>query len=153
MIAYLRLNGVNAKEHAVFRELTRVKQYFEKIKNVEAGDTSKKSMTLDNAAAGRFIRHALAANKPNDTIQVGQNTQTKDRSHIKFEQISKKRNKDDDQETASPNQASQSSSLGSQQVTSGTTAPKSGAQPAVQDGHTQQSKKKRKRSKQQRRTD
>lgn len=57
-IAYLRLNGVNSKEHPVFRELARVKQYFEKIKAAEFAGT-KQNMTLDKAAAGRFIKHAL----------------------------------------------------------------------------------------------
>lgn len=57
-IAYLRLDGVNSKEHPVFRELTRVKQYFEKIKAAESAGT-RQNVTLDKAAAGRFIKHAL----------------------------------------------------------------------------------------------
>ena len=58
--AYLRLNGVNAKEHPVFRELTRVKQYFEKIKTAEsADDGAVPTAQLDKAAVGRFINHAL----------------------------------------------------------------------------------------------
>lgn len=58
VIAYLRLNGVNAKEHPVFRELTRVKQYFEKI-NATESTGNKPNVTLDKPAAGRFIKHAL----------------------------------------------------------------------------------------------
>ncbi len=57
-IAYLRLNGINSREHPVFQELTRVKQYFEKIKAAELAGT-KQNVTLDKAAAGRFINHAL----------------------------------------------------------------------------------------------
>ena len=57
-VAYLRLNGVNSKEHPVFRELSRVKQYFEKIKAAESAGT-KQNMMLDKAAAGRFIKYAL----------------------------------------------------------------------------------------------
>ena len=58
--AYLRLNGVNAKEHPVFRELTRVKQYFEKIKAAETvSDKSRPNTQLNKAAANRFIKHAL----------------------------------------------------------------------------------------------
>lgn len=60
--AYLRLNGVNAKEHPVFRELTRVKQYFEKIKAAE-GVVDKPTVKLDKAAAGRFIKHALVSER------------------------------------------------------------------------------------------
>ena len=60
--AYLRLNGVNSKEHPVFRELARVKQYFEKIKAAESAGT-KRNVTLDKAAAGRFINKALVGSK------------------------------------------------------------------------------------------
>lgn len=56
--AYLRLNGVNAKEHPVFKELTRVKQYFQKIKDIET-PPEKPTMALDKQAAGRFIKHGL----------------------------------------------------------------------------------------------
>lgn len=44
----------------MFRELTRVKQYFEKIKAKDA-DTPKPqpAATLDKDAAARFIKHAL----------------------------------------------------------------------------------------------
>lgn len=59
MIAFLRLNGVNAKEHPVFRELTRLKQYFEKIKIAESGEVKRNSLSLNRPAAGRFIKHAL----------------------------------------------------------------------------------------------
>lgn len=59
MTAYLRLNGINAKEHPIFRELTRVKQYFEKIKNLDLGGDKRAPIGLDKEAAGRFIKHAL----------------------------------------------------------------------------------------------
>lgn len=59
VIAYLRLNSVNAKEHPIFSELSRVKQYFEKIKKVESGDPKRAAISLDKAAAGRFIGQAL----------------------------------------------------------------------------------------------
>ena len=58
MIAYLRLNGINAKEHPVYRELTRVKQYFDKIKDAETTD-GQRPANLDKPAAERFIKHAL----------------------------------------------------------------------------------------------
>ena len=58
--AYLRLNGVQAKEHPVFKELTRVKQYFEKIKVAEAGPAKpRENISLNKQAAGRVIKHAL----------------------------------------------------------------------------------------------
>lgn len=57
--AFIRLNGANAKDHPVFRELTRVKQYFGKIKDVEIGHQKRVNLTLDKHAAGRVIKHAL----------------------------------------------------------------------------------------------
>ncbi|KAI4203451.1 MAG: hypothetical protein LQ346_001800, partial [Caloplaca aetnensis] len=59
LYSYLRLNGINAKEHAVFLELARVKQYFEKIRDIENAGSKREILSLDKAAAGRFIKHAL----------------------------------------------------------------------------------------------
>ncbi|QIW98828.1 hypothetical protein AMS68_004346 [Peltaster fructicola] len=65
LFSCLRLNGVDAKEHAVFRELTRVKEYFAKIKTAEAGP-AQRSTTLDKGAAARFVKHGLAGNERYD---------------------------------------------------------------------------------------
>ena len=54
------MNGANAKEHPVFLELTRVKQYFNKIKAAESAG-SQPNIHLDKAAAERFIKHALVS--------------------------------------------------------------------------------------------
>lgn len=142
MIAYLRLNGVNAKDHPVFRELTRVKQYFEKINNAESDSMNRSSMALDKAAAGRFIKHALAGNKPYG-IDAEQNEKTKVGVHIKFEQVSKKRKIEDHQGAALPaqvlsSQVSSTSSSESEQPTIDATAPESVAQPIVKEGTTKQ---------------
>lgn len=67
LFSYLRLNGTDAKSHPVFQELTRVKHYFEKIKAVETGAvTAKPNQRLDKAAAGRFVKAALAGNDDYD---------------------------------------------------------------------------------------
>ncbi|KAI1442747.1 Sas10/Utp3/C1D family-domain-containing protein [Annulohypoxylon stygium] len=65
LFSSLRLNGVNAKEHPVFKELTRVRQYFDKIKNVEnpPEKPEKPDQTLNKEAAIRFIKADLAENK------------------------------------------------------------------------------------------
>jgi len=57
--AYLRLHGINAREHAVFIELTRVKQYFEKLKVAENPVGKRENLTLDKAAAARIIKASL----------------------------------------------------------------------------------------------
>ena len=102
-VAYLRLHGSNAKAHPVFRELTRVKQYFEKIKIAESKDQGRTGPTIDKPAAGRFIKHALviarlilklicadpqpqAANNILDARKSQHHTAEK--SHIRFDQTS-----------------------------------------------------------------
>lgn len=59
MTAYLRLHGVKAREHPVFKELTRVKQYFDKIKIAESPLPKRENLSLDKVAAGRIFKAAL----------------------------------------------------------------------------------------------
>ncbi|KAI1437610.1 Sas10/Utp3/C1D family-domain-containing protein [Xylaria sp. CBS 124048] len=65
LFSALRLNAVDAKEHPVFKELARVRQYFEKIKNIEFGpqEPEKPTQSLNKEAAMRFIRSDLADDK------------------------------------------------------------------------------------------
>lgn len=56
--AYLRLNGVKAREHPVFKELTRVKLYFEKVKMAEH-PVGQNKLRVDKEAAARFIKAGL----------------------------------------------------------------------------------------------
>lgn len=59
--AYLRINGIKAKDHPVMRELARVRQYMEKIKSAEENEARQNGagLHLDKSAAGRFIKAAL----------------------------------------------------------------------------------------------
>lgn len=108
LFSYLRLNGTDAKNHPVFRELTRVKQYFEKIKLAESAGV-KRNTTLDKDAAGRFVKHALAGNEKYNRERAEQMEREKagakrkfedmtERvgSHIRFENMAKKMKADDD---------------------------------------------------------
>lgn len=64
MAAYLKINGINAKEHPVFRELERVKQYFAKVKEAEEKVSgAKPSTTLNKQAAARIIQHSLVGER------------------------------------------------------------------------------------------
>lgn len=56
--AYLKINGVDAKEHPVYKELRRVQQYFAKVKEAEESVT-KPSLVLNKQAAARMIQHSL----------------------------------------------------------------------------------------------
>lgn len=86
--AVLKLNGVNAKEHPIFTELTRVKQYFEKIKEAEDGGPEKrKNMKLNAPAANRFIKHALAGNDKYDKKRAEQQMQEQQRAKRKLDEI------------------------------------------------------------------
>lgn len=58
-LAYLRLKGVDALQHPVYREITRVKQYFDKMKALQQPE--EPTMKLDKEAAGRFIKHGLVS--------------------------------------------------------------------------------------------
>jgi len=59
LFSYLKTNGVAVKDHAVFTELTRVKQYFAKIQEAENGASKRDNLSLNKEAAGRIIKHAL----------------------------------------------------------------------------------------------
>ncbi|OXV06164.1 hypothetical protein Egran_06071 [Elaphomyces granulatus] len=58
LFSYLRLHGVDSREHLVYKELTCIKQYFEKIKVLETSP-EKRAMALDKKAADPFIKHGL----------------------------------------------------------------------------------------------
>ena len=111
--AYLRLNGIEAKEHPVFEELARVKQYFAKIKNIENPDAGKRDLVVDKEAAARMIKHGLVKHlftryssrlyllkmkTGNDKIDqeraARQNIQFSG-THIKLDESSNKRSADD----------------------------------------------------------
>jgi exosome complex protein LRP1 len=59
--AYLRLHGVNAREHPVFTELTRLQQYFAKIDTAEKGPTQRENMSLNVPAVDRILKHDLVS--------------------------------------------------------------------------------------------
>ncbi|EOO01674.1 putative exosome-associated family protein [Phaeoacremonium minimum UCRPA7] len=61
LFSALRLSEVDAKNHAVFKELTRVRQYFEKIKKIETPEAERET-TVDKQAAIRFLKADLADN-------------------------------------------------------------------------------------------
>jgi len=65
LFSYLRLNGQNVKDHPVVQEIMRVRSYFNKIKEVEAGP-AQRNATLDKDAAARFIKHGLSGNDKYD---------------------------------------------------------------------------------------
>ncbi|KAL9017538.1 MAG: hypothetical protein Q9185_005137 [Variospora sp. 1 TL-2023] len=71
IFSYLRLNGINAMEHAAFGEIGRIRQYFEKIKNVENAGLKRQSPSLNRAAAARIVKHALVKSPPFSSLIGG----------------------------------------------------------------------------------
>ncbi|KAI4595462.1 hypothetical protein KJ359_006808 [Pestalotiopsis sp. 9143b] len=96
LFSSLRLNSVNAKEHAVFTELTRVRQYFEKIKNIE-NPPPKPDQSLNKEAAIRFIKADLADNKEVTTKLSEMIAKEKARAAVKAAQLGNKRKADADE--------------------------------------------------------
>ncbi|KAH7886205.1 hypothetical protein F5I97DRAFT_1808609 [Phlebopus sp. FC_14] len=62
VFVYLKSRGIDPMSHPVVKELERVRQYFEKIKDAEESQ-EKRKIGIDKAAAGRFIKHAIAQAK------------------------------------------------------------------------------------------
>ncbi|EKD15657.1 hypothetical protein MBM_06285 [Drepanopeziza brunnea f. sp. 'multigermtubi' MB_m1] len=87
LFSYLRLHGVKARDHPVFKELTRVKQYFDKIKNIE--NPLERTMAVDRAAAARFIKAGLAGNDKYDLVRAEKIAKERAIAHIKFNEPSK----------------------------------------------------------------
>ena len=119
--AYLRLKGIHAKVHPVFRELIRVKQYFEKIMTVRSDGPSKRSATVDKATVQRFIKHALTAKKPYDVIQEKHNQEIDPGTHVSFKSSPNKHIINGARSIASASQSSSMSSTDSERMIPSTT--------------------------------
>jgi len=91
IFSYLRLNGVKAREHPVFTELTRVKQYFDKIKVAETPIQKRENLSVDKQAAARFIKAGLSGNSKYDLERAEKQAKERARSHIKFQDLSRQR--------------------------------------------------------------
>lgn len=86
LFSALRLNGVDAKTHPIFQELSRVKEYFAKIKAAENAG-AKRTTTVDKDAAARFIKHGLAGNEKYDFERAGKVAKEKTSAKRKSEEI------------------------------------------------------------------
>lgn len=60
---------MDTKNHAVFTELTRIKQYFDKIKKIETPAPERES-AVDTQAAIRFIRSDLVSTRQTEHVEV-----------------------------------------------------------------------------------
>lgn len=93
LFSTLQASGVNAKDHAIFPELARLKGYFGKIKEIEergVKGSAEGRAKLDVGAAQRFIKHGLAGNEKYDLERRERQAKEKARAAIKAKQINKK---------------------------------------------------------------
>ncbi|KAG5974081.1 hypothetical protein E4U58_003681 [Claviceps cyperi] len=64
LFSYLRLQGADAQNHAVYAELKRVQQYFGKIQAVEEPEgAEKRNVVVNQEAAARILKADLSDNK------------------------------------------------------------------------------------------
>lgn len=91
LFSSLQASGIDAKEHAIFAELGRLKGYFKKIKDAELGPEPK--TRIDKDAAARFIKHGLAGNEKYDAERKERMERERagarakaERMHIKFDE-------------------------------------------------------------------
>ncbi|KAG5643137.1 hypothetical protein DXG03_001527 [Asterophora parasitica] len=82
---YLKSRGIDPKTHPVVSELDRVKEYFNKISTAE--NPPAKRTEMDNGAAQRFIKHAIAQatygkTTPGDEAPAGPSSSTRVQAKI-----------------------------------------------------------------------
>ncbi|PHH70553.1 hypothetical protein CDD80_5933 [Ophiocordyceps camponoti-rufipedis] len=63
LFSSLRLQGVDARNHAVFTELKRVQQYFGKIQDAE-GSKQRPTLTVNQEATARILKAGLVRFPP-----------------------------------------------------------------------------------------
>ncbi|KZZ90610.1 exosome-associated family protein [Ascosphaera apis ARSEF 7405] len=103
LFCYLKLHGTNVKEHPIFRELTRVRQYFEKLEQAEKKPTEEQPTTkLDKEAANRFIKHGLAGNEKYDFERKEREAKEKAMAAVKAAMLARKRTGASDEKSNSP---------------------------------------------------
>ncbi|KAF3907891.1 hypothetical protein ABW21_db0201119 [Orbilia brochopaga] len=102
--SYLDLTSAATPTHPIMKELTRVRQYFQKVRDIESKDQAREkqqaagstpakhvdtrdNLVLDKAAAGRFISAALAGNDKYDEERAENIRLQKERAQEKFAEL------------------------------------------------------------------
>jgi exosome complex protein LRP1 len=79
----MKLHGVDTKNHSIVSELTRIRQYMDKIQRIE-NDQKAPSLNLDKAAADRIIKHGLAGNEKYDAERAARQDKEHERAQKKL---------------------------------------------------------------------
>jgi exosome complex protein LRP1 len=100
LFSTLQASGADAKSHAIFQELARLKGYFGKIKSAEDHfkNLAEKEgrARLDVGAAQRFIKHGLAGNERYDELRQARMKAEKERALEKARKLTNKKFSDDE---------------------------------------------------------
>jgi exosome complex protein LRP1 len=83
LFSTLQASGVDAKSHALFAELARLRTYFAKIKDIEErapGGAWEGRARVDKDAAARFIKHGLSGNERYDRERAERTAREKARA-------------------------------------------------------------------------
>lgn len=98
LFSALQASGADAKAHPIFRELSRLKGYFAKIKDAEENAQGPRHR-LDKDAAARFIKHGLSGNERYDELRKERLAKEKERALEKARAVTNKKFVDDDDNT------------------------------------------------------
>lgn len=97
LFSTLQASGADARSHALFTELGRLKGYFGKIKDAEEHiGKEEKRAKLDVGAAQRFIKHGLAGNERYDEMRKERMAKEKERALEKARKMTNKKFSDDE---------------------------------------------------------
>ena len=95
LFSTLQASGADAKSHAIFAELARLKTYFAKIKHAEEHFTrlaeKENRARLDVGAAQRFIKHGLSGNERYDEMRKERMAKEKERALEKARALTNKK--------------------------------------------------------------
>ncbi|KAF3032458.1 hypothetical protein E8E12_002121 [Didymella heteroderae] len=102
LFSTLQASGADAKSHAIFPELARLKGYFGKIKDAEEHfkNLAEKEgrARLDVGAAQRFIKHGLSGNERYDELRKERMAREKERALEKARALTNKKFDDNEEE-------------------------------------------------------
>jgi exosome complex protein LRP1 len=100
LFSTLQASGADAKSHAIFTELGRLKGYFAKIKDAEEHfkrlEEKEGRARLDVGAAQRFIKHGLSGNERYDEMRKERMALEKERALEKAKALTNKKFSDDE---------------------------------------------------------
>jgi exosome complex protein LRP1 len=94
LFSTLQASGVDAKSHALFAELARLRTYFAKIKDIEErapGGAWENRARVDKDAAARFIKHGLSGNERYDRERAERTAREKARAAEKAKALINKK--------------------------------------------------------------